>query len=60
MAVEDLRSLNYCNVLCVRLPLKRFQLVQNAAARMLTGVGHRDHIILVLVHLHDFPVSVQA
>ena len=36
--------------------LRRLQSVQNAAARLVTGAGRRDHIIPVLRRLHWLPV----
>ena len=51
--------LDYCNSLyagtCQR-QLSRLQLVQNAAARLLTGTKKRDHITPVLRCLHWLPV----
>ena len=52
--------LDYCNSLYVGLPqctLSRLQLVQNAAARLLTGVRRHDHISPVLAELHWLPAS---
>ncbi|KAK0151915.1 hypothetical protein N1851_006719 [Merluccius polli] len=52
--------LDYCNSLYVGLDqslLYRLQLVQNAAARLLTGKRKRDHISPVLASLHWLPVS---
>uniref|UniRef100_A0A670II27 Reverse transcriptase domain-containing protein n=1 Tax=Podarcis muralis TaxID=64176 RepID=A0A670II27_PODMU len=51
--------LDYYNVLYVGLPLKvtwKLQLIQNAAARLVTGSGRRDHITPVLRDLHWLPV----
>jgi len=36
--------------------LRRLQSVQNAAARLVTGAGRRDHITPVLRRLHWLPV----
>lgn len=52
--------LDYCNSLYVGLEqstLRRLQLVQNAAARLLTGTRKRDHITPVLSALHWLPVQ---
>ena len=49
-----------CNSLYVGLPMERvrkLQQVQNAAARLLTGAGYRDHITSLLQQLHWVPVS---
>ena len=51
--------LDYCNSLYVGLDkssLQHLQLVQNAAARLLTGKRKWDHITPVLRHLHWLPV----
>lgn len=51
--------LNYCNTLWVGLAKSSFpclQLVQNVAARILTGTFRREHIIPVLLSLHWLPV----
>ncbi|KAF7253646.1 2-succinyl-5-enolpyruvyl-6-hydroxy-3-cyclohexene-1-carboxylate synthase [Varanus komodoensis] len=56
-------QLDYCNALYVGLPLKMvriLQLVQNRAARLLTGTGCYSHITPVLCQLHWLPVEVQA
>ena len=45
------------------LPLKvtqKLQLIQNVAARLLTGSGRRDHITLVLKDQHWLPVRFGA
>ena len=47
--------LDFCNSLYAGLPLnllRKLQLVQNAAARVLTGTGWRAHITPVLSQLH--------
>ena len=52
--------LDYCNSLlaaCPKNSLKSFQLVQNAAARLLTGTNRREHITPVLQALHWLPVE---
>lgn len=51
--------LDYCNSLYVGLDqssLRRLQLVQNAAARLLTRTKKRDHITPALATLHWLPV----
>uniref|UniRef100_A0A8D0GH51 Reverse transcriptase domain-containing protein n=1 Tax=Sphenodon punctatus TaxID=8508 RepID=A0A8D0GH51_SPHPU len=55
--------LDYCNALYVGLPLflvRRLQLVQNAAARLLTGTGQWEHITPVLCTLHWLPIAYRA
>lgn len=52
--------LDYCNSLYLGLQhssLHRLQLVQNAAARLLTGVRMYEHITPVLANLHWLPVK---
>ena len=47
--------LDYCNVLYVgvnQVSLARLQLVQNAAARLLTGARKYEHITPILESLH--------
>ncbi|KAF7253353.1 Fibroblast growth factor receptor 2 [Varanus komodoensis] len=55
--------LDFCNALYVGLPLKTIrilQLVQNRAARLLTGTGHYVHMTPVLRQLHWLPIEVWA
>uniref|UniRef100_A0A3P9BFF7 Reverse transcriptase domain-containing protein n=1 Tax=Maylandia zebra TaxID=106582 RepID=A0A3P9BFF7_9CICH len=55
--------LDYCNSLYVGVSqslLSRLQLVQNAAARLLTGTRKREHITPVLASLHWLPVSFRV
>ncbi len=52
--------LDCCNSLlsgCTKKSLKTLQLIQNAAARVLTGTRKRDHISPVLASLHWLPVK---
>ena len=52
--------LDYCNSLysgITNASLNRLQLVQNAAARLLTGTRRWDHITPVLASLHWLPVK---
>ena len=52
--------LDYCNALYAGITsasLSRLQLVQNAAARLLTGTRRREHITPVLASLHWLPVK---
>ena len=51
--------LAYCNSLytgITQATMSRLQLVQNAAARLLTGTRKRDHITPILASLHWLPV----
>uniref|UniRef100_A0A3B3CT04 Reverse transcriptase domain-containing protein n=1 Tax=Oryzias melastigma TaxID=30732 RepID=A0A3B3CT04_ORYME len=51
--------IDYCNSLyfgVTQRSLNRLQLVQNAAARLLTGTSRREHITPVLKSLHWLPV----
>ncbi len=51
--------LEYCNALCVgfdQASLSHLQLVQNAAARLLTSTRKREHITPVLAFPHWLPV----
>ena len=51
--------LDYCNAVLYGLPdsqLQRLQLVQNAAAQLVTGTHRREHITPVLFALHWLPI----
>ena len=55
--------LDYCNALYYGVnqsSLARLQLVQNAAARLLTGTRKREHITPILSSLHWLPVSFRV
>ena len=55
--------LDYCNSLYVGVSqssLARLQLVQNAAARLLTGTRKREHITPILASLHWLPVHFRV
>ena len=55
--------LDYCNSLYFGVSqssLARLQLVQNAAARLLTGVRKREHITPILASLHWLPVHFRV
>ncbi|KAF7237751.1 Insulin-like growth factor 2 mRNA-binding protein 3, partial [Varanus komodoensis] len=55
--------LDFCNALYVELLLKTvriLQLVQNRAARLLTGTGRYVHMTPVLRQLHWLPIEVRA
>ena len=51
--------LDYCNALLARLPqymIDRLQVLQNSAARLITGTHRKEHITPVLYSLHWLPV----
>ncbi len=55
--------LDYCNSLYIGLPQStrsRLQMVQNAAARFLTGTKKRDNITPVLDSLHWLPIQLRV
>ncbi|KAF7235690.1 Anoctamin-2 [Varanus komodoensis] len=55
--------LDFCNALYVGLPLKTvrtLQLVQNRAARLLTGMGRYAHMTPILHQLHWLPNEARA
>jgi len=55
--------LDYCNVLYLgvsQASLSRLQLVQNSAARLLTGTKKREHITPVLIKLHWLPIRYRV
>ena len=52
-------QLDYCKLLLYGLPdtlLHKLQSVQNATARLITGMRHSDHISPVLCELHWLPI----
>ena len=52
--------LDYCNALLAGLPkstIAPLQRVQNAAARLITGIRYHDHVTPALQSLHWLPVS---
>ena len=54
--------LNYCNGLLLGLPkaqIAKLQRVQNAAARLILGIGKFSHITPALYELHWLPVSLR-
>ena len=55
-----LSRLDYCNAVLASLPkstIAPLQRAQNAAARLVTGIGLRDHVTPVLQQLHWLPVQ---
>ncbi|KAF7250395.1 Integrin alpha-1 [Varanus komodoensis] len=62
-ALSQIRISDFCNALYVGLPLKTvrtLQLVQNRAARLLTGTGRYAHMTPVLRQLHWLPIEARA
>ena len=56
-------SLDYCNSVFSGLPnsnTRSLQLVQNAAARLLTGTRKFDHIAPILASLHWLPITSRS
>ena len=54
--------LDYCNSVLAGLPqasIDPLQRVQNAAARLVAGIGTRDHITPVLRSLHWLPIKLR-
>lgn len=61
--VSVLSRLDYCNSLYMGLPkssMSWLQMVQNAAARFLTGVRRREHITPILSFLNWLPVCYRV
>ena len=48
--------LDYCNAILPDAKLQNLQLVQNSAARLVTGTRRREHITPVLFALHWLPI----
>ena len=55
--------LDYCNSIYYNLPkykLRKLQCIFNRAARLIVGVGRRDHITPVLIRLHWLPIKARV
>ena len=55
----DISRLDFGNAMLYGLPetqLRKLQMIQNSAARLIIGTRRRDHITLVLFSLHWLPV----
>ncbi|XP_029448463.1 nebulin-like [Rhinatrema bivittatum] len=55
-----LSNLDYCNALCIGLPLSTLhplQLIQSATARLIFNLPKREHISPILQHLHWLPIK---
>jgi len=55
--------LDYCNAVLAGLPkstVAPFQRVQNAAARLIAGIGLRDHVTPTLQQLHWLPIPFRS
>jgi len=53
-------KLDYCNSVLAALPtstLQPLQCIQNAAAQLVFGLSHSDHVTPTLIQLHWLPVS---
>ena len=60
MSAFVLTRLDYCNVVFANLPaatVAPLQRAQNAAARLVKGLGPRDHVASALRDLHWLPIQ---